>query len=439
MASSPYCHQLEANRSYFPSCDANFTFNCNMADMKVILKLLYTGKLTLSRDNVDRIANVCCMLQIDSAVEACRRYQGDNKRFQGDYKKYQSDTKESLVNSPQIINNGRGDNLDFCRQISVSNTNNIHRQNSEAAPNANNLKTVSDSGLHGLFDSEDTLDKDDVVNDMAQYEESMEMPSMCDTPIQTNFSYVKMDSEANVLRVQEELTSDTSTSQMTASNLTHDPAAKNDKTKNPDDIKANIEDEKNEKSGKKRKIGAINENNKTVKFKVKNIGVKPRKKIKKKSRNKSTLNNDSKGDDVKETENTINLENMSGEDSNDTDDDGGVKFVSAAEADHHGPFTDPTLQRYPCRTCQIVFINPMDLIEHRTSMHPSNNKKNKFTCDICFRKPNNWPSLVEHKFKKHNIPYDMNEFTLIKCERDVSISCQSCCIHSDGNNFGNEF
>ncbi|KAK3085702.1 hypothetical protein FSP39_007519 [Pinctada imbricata] len=77
---SPYLHQIESRRKVngCKSRDRNFVISYQNDDVLAIVRLLYTGKLFISKNNSLRLAEICRFLQLREALTACEKYMKSN-------------------------------------------------------------------------------------------------------------------------------------------------------------------------------------------------------------------------------------------------------------------------------------------------------------------------------------------------------------------------
>ncbi|KAK3086655.1 hypothetical protein FSP39_021453 [Pinctada imbricata] len=91
---SPYFNYVESKRN-ISECQQgdnnNFTVAFQNADVLTIVRLLYTGKLFVSKNNILRLAEICSFLQLKEALTICLKYMKDNCHGNLNWKSLQMD------------------------------------------------------------------------------------------------------------------------------------------------------------------------------------------------------------------------------------------------------------------------------------------------------------------------------------------------------------
>lgn len=71
VAGSQFFYEADTTRNSVDPTDPNFHLNYDIEDVRKVVNLLYTGKMTISKFNVERIAAICAELRITEALEKC--------------------------------------------------------------------------------------------------------------------------------------------------------------------------------------------------------------------------------------------------------------------------------------------------------------------------------------------------------------------------------
>ncbi|KAK3086890.1 hypothetical protein FSP39_025016 [Pinctada imbricata] len=68
------CPFFNGTRNFISSQGMNFTVPFNIEDVGTVVRLLYTGKLTVSKNNIEQIVDICHYLQLKEALSLCQKY-----------------------------------------------------------------------------------------------------------------------------------------------------------------------------------------------------------------------------------------------------------------------------------------------------------------------------------------------------------------------------
>ncbi|KAK3085315.1 hypothetical protein FSP39_001372 [Pinctada imbricata] len=68
------CPFFNGTRTFDCTRGMTFTVPFNMDDVETVVRLLYTGKLTVSKENIEQIVDICHYLQLKEALSLCRKY-----------------------------------------------------------------------------------------------------------------------------------------------------------------------------------------------------------------------------------------------------------------------------------------------------------------------------------------------------------------------------
>lgn len=386
VAGSQFFYEADTTRNSVDPTDPNFHLNYDIEDVRKVVNLLYTGKMTISKFNVERIAAICAELRITEALEKCLVFMtevGVSNHVMMSFvdlpEKSGQDTcatnflndsscenqAVSNTSSQEIEKNGTPVDSKFKRKLSSEEEVNDAEKSQKRPKRAYNKK-----GTKSKNKETETSNVDDTKN------HSVESVITIQPFLSDNESNQTRDSIGNVTNQSED-------SNPISDSFRPDLSSVKEMTCPKEELSANSES-----------CMFLDFNNLQV-YQKKVPAAKLTKQF---------------------------------------DPDGAI--TEAMEKDQEFLDSGQVEKRLNCRKCKMVFKDVEALTEHRREIHPSNFKKQRFVCDICNAKPNNRPTLVEHKFKKHGIPYDKAQYPIYKCQEGVGTcimlkkyTCKSDCFH----------
>lgn len=367
VAGSQFFYEADTTRNSVDPTDPNFHLNYDIEDVRKVVNLLYTGKMIISKFNVERIAAICAELRITEALEKCLVFMTEVG--------VSNHVMMSFVDLPE--KSGQ----DTCA------TDFLNDSSSENQSASNTLsKEIEKKGTS--FDSKfkRKLSSEEEVNGA---EKSQKRPKRAynkkgtkNKEIKTsNVGDTEKHSAESVITIQPFL-SDNESNQ-TRDSIGNVTTPSEDSNPISDSSRPELSSAK-EMTYLKEEPSANSESCMFLDFN--NLQV-YQKKV------------------------------PAGKLTKQFDPDGAI--TEAMEKDQEFLDSGQVEKRLNCRKCKMVFKDVEALTEHRREIHPSNFKKQRFVCDICNAKPNNRPTLVEHKFKKHGIPYDKAQYPIYKCQEGV--------------------
>lgn len=366
VAGSQYFHDVEAARNNLNPTEVNFHLSYDIEDVRKILNLLYTGKMTVTKFNVDRLAAICNELKITEAAEKCLMFMV-KVGLSNNVAAGSGDLTESTAGNQELTNDGANSN-DFGETVNTSYTEVNIGEN-----------TVEHSTLKRKISS---------VDESSEKEKGRKKPKRA-------YNRKEKKTKTSQTKISDDQCKEHDPRE---SVITIQPFSPSKDNKNTGD---SISDQQHERI-------IISENSQSDPNSA---------------REETSIKEEASTDagscmylDFNELhvyQSQAPLEKITKQ----FDPDGAI--TEALEKDQE--FLGQVEKRLYCRTCKVTFKDVDSFTQHRREKHPSNFKKQRFVCDICNAKPNNHVTLVEHKFKKHGIAYDPSKYPKYKCPEEVCI------------------
>ncbi|XP_062610033.1 GDNF-inducible zinc finger protein 1-like [Saccostrea cucullata] len=379
VAASKYFYEAETTRHTFDSSDPNFHLNYDIEDVRKVVNMLYTGKMTVTKFNVDRVAAICAELKLNDALEKCIVFMAEvgvaNHVMLGlvdvpERNKDVADKSDSNVINADIANHeGQGVNILNCETDS-----------------GKPLKEKSLKRKYSITESEN--------NDQKRAHKKPKLPAVkkAKTNKMTTPSHNVSDKESHATSSSESMiTIEPHPVMASEENISSQESLEVRRGQSPeqDETAENSLPESNTELTKVEKFSTDTDDTATTSQLCMFMDLNELKVYHSKPAHAEKITKQ-------------------------FDPDGSI--TEAVERDQEFLTVGQVEKRVNCRKCKMVFKDVESLAEHRREIHPSNCKKERFVCDICNAKPNNHVTLVEHKFKKHGIAYDKTKYPIYKCE-----------------------
>ncbi|XP_061196254.1 GDNF-inducible zinc finger protein 1-like [Saccostrea echinata] len=376
VAASKYFYDAETTRHSFDSMDPNFHLNYDIEDVRKVVSLLYTGKMTVSKFNVDRVAAICAELKLNEALEKCLVFMTEvgvaNHVMLGlidvpaKDKEAENKVDSNIIDTDITNHEGQGVKVLSC-EIDRG------RFSDETSLKRKYSATESESN-----DQERTQKKPKSPAVKKAKTNKMVAPTrnVCDKESHPTESIITIEPHS-VEASEENISSQESVEVRFNSSPEQDEIAENSLPESSTELKREEKTSTDvDDAATSSQLCMFMDLNELKVYHSKPIyGEKITKQF---------------------------------------DPDGSI--TEAIERDQEFLSVGQVEKRVNCRKCKMVFKDVESLAEHRREIHPSNYKKERFVCDICNAKPNNHVTLVEHKFKKHGVAYDKTKYPIYKCE-----------------------
>ncbi|KAK3085853.1 hypothetical protein FSP39_009650, partial [Pinctada imbricata] len=393
VAGSPFFQQLDSSRNYKSPFDANFTLESDLEDVKTVMRLLYTGKLLVNEENIHRLLKICQLLQLKEAASLCEGY------IQANYKKTSAGRQ---CNSVNVVEHSLSIGYDVdgqgARSRSTEHSNLSHSDKSHSnkphSDMSHSVKTNIDLDRIVMFE--------DGKKDKITIGKLENVPSIQSTNSLTSPESFTNDSDYSYVLFPDEDQTDES------QNMNFMTPAADEDSRISSSSSATIEDTAEDTTSSKEE-DIIGDSMKEEALSLEE-GLFKRLKVEEeepsaKMGRVAQLKTSKKRKREESEENNAGAER---------EPHPGIPYDIAK---FNKELTERKGRKMSCRACKLYFLHIQDLVHHRRNVHPENNteKRDKYTCDICFQKPNSILRVIEHKFKKHGIPYDTKKYPTIKC------------------------
>ncbi|XP_052063675.1 zinc finger protein 711-like [Mytilus californianus] len=367
VAASKHFREIESSRNIHTTPEANFYLTKEKSeDMLKIVQLIYTGELSISGDNMKRIHNLCLTLALDDAVKECETFIIENRdHICIEQNKDEHDTQESKTAESDLS----------LKQLEAA----VIDQLEQSRSNNNNV------AMDTKVDAANEKEKDS-----------------------TSISDASTNCHIDIAMVTNDI------------NIDKKSKSKGQKSKNK---KAEV----SENNSQEQKIEETSINEKMINCALCKEKFQDKKQLlehrRKKHQNKrkpmhtkryipSTNDSLTDNEDQDQLEETISNDTLSEK----TDDD---EVLSTRQGTKRRAADRLTKQKkagkFVCRLCKDEFSKNELLQEHRKLIHPGGKREN-LTCTLCDKVLSTWLNLIEHKYKKHNIGYDVEKYQVLMCD-----------------------